>query len=240
MITMIIYVFISIAGWQVSTDIDEDGIPETVKMEILHMEEDEFFKTFEYSLIIEDEGEKITIFTDGYGEIMENLFPQMLTDKLLVNGRLKNIVIVKTVCSGTGIHSYGRLVIYLDGEYMDFNVDGYSGIYKNRYIILTWRHDNLGCYGIASPFLPHFYVLEKINKNWMLSDSTFEVLLKNEEVKKQWISGVSFAINELNNKEHIFKEDIIHKLQLFKKALEEEKNALNLRTLYTKFFEMGD
>ena len=229
-----ISIIFCLTGLRTEIDLDRDGILEAVKMEVRQITEMNGWKEIEFSVVVEDNGEEIVVCPEGYGELMENLFPEMIAEKIKVMDVLRPAVIVKTPCSGTGIHTYGKLVMFLDGRYMCFDVDGVEGVYKGGYIMEVWRHDSMGPHGAGSPFLSHYYTLDK-KGNWEFTDRTFELLVRDEGIRKEWLEGVGIAIESWKETEDSdLKKNALKVLEEFKKALESEKNPKILQEIYSR------
>jgi hypothetical protein len=158
-------------------------------------------------------------------------------------GAQREIALIRTGCSGTGVHVSAFLLyqppradevmVSYDGNegFYDSNGNGVPDVFVSRY-----RMQNLGVIGAASPWLPVFSRPSKAD-NWESQDVTFEVLSKDGEFRQEWVDGVSKTCDAIieNDFVELVGEEHLRYLKMLKTALEANDMEEARNIYYTSF-----
>lgn len=112
-------------------------------------------------------------------------------------GAQREVALIRTGCSGTGVH-VNAILLYQPPKVKQVMVayEGNEGLYDadgNGVVdmfISRWRHMELGVWGYTSPWPPTFSRPTRA-KDWDVEDFTFYVLSRDREYREEWIDDLS-------------------------------------------------
>ncbi|MBN2379462.1 hypothetical protein JXM67_06630 [candidate division WOR-3 bacterium] len=236
------------AGEKVVTklDIDDDGSKEILTVESSSPDpEVEWLESFDMDIRIM-KGSNTLYHDTWYGEL--GWFSIDVAPFELVASEIRQVVLIRTGCSGTGMDK-NALFLFMpevtshvfaieDGNegYYDSDSDGVYDLVCSRY-----RADHLGGYGYSSPWLSFFS--RPSPEDWeTFEDCTFRVLQRDQVFRKEWIDGLGYAYDALSELpqeelEMVVKADHLYYLKKLRDALKRnagEEETANI--YYTAFY----
>jgi hypothetical protein len=143
-------------------------------------------------------------------------------------GAQREVALIRTGCSGTGVHVNAFLLHQppkVKQVMVTFN--GNEGLYDSDgdmvpdVFVSVYRMQNLGVIGASSPWLPIFSCPSK-SDNWKSKDVTFQVLGQDIGYRQEWIDGIEStyeAVVEMDYEE-IVGEEHMKNLMMLKAVLE--------------------
>ena len=230
---------------EVEFDIDADDLPENLTVTSTEADpEVEWLGLFEISIRITGEGGGVLYSSDWVGELgwfSVEIFPFELKDS-----DTRNVVLLRTGCSGVGMEQKALFLFHPEGTYSVYSLeDGNEGTYDADgngipdMLISRFRCDYLGWFGATSPWLSFFsvpYVEENELEN---EDKTFWVLERDEKYRNEWMRGLEYAHDELVESDLVETIDEGHtdNLKMLLDALSENAGEEETKNIYyTSFF----
>jgi hypothetical protein len=221
-------------------DINGDGVGETLVVESAEPDP-EMGLVFEFYITLTNPRGNVLYRSDEIGEL--GWFSVEKTSFEFENGAEREIALIRTGCSGTGVH-VNAFLLYQPPKVKQVMVtyEGNEGLYDSDrngvpdVFVSVYRMQNLGVIGASSPWLPTFSRPSK-SDNWESGDVTFQVLGQDIDYRQEWIDGISStceAIAEMDFTE-VVGEEHIESLKMLKAALERNDMEEAANICHTSF-----
>lgn len=190
----------------VSVDLNGDRVGETLVVSSSPPEE-EMGLAFDLDLELTDTRGNVLYSSNELGEL--DWFSVEKSRFEFEGGSVREIAVVRTGCSGTGVHVYAFL--FYEPPRVDTVImteDGNDGLYDSDSdgvpdaFVSSYRMQNLGYFGYTSPWLPTFTKPSKAD-GWQPVDITFDVLARDDDYRKEWIEGIAGTRSVLVEEDHV-------------------------------------
>ncbi len=225
----------------INVDINGDRVGEVLEIASREMEPDmEAIGLFDFHILLKNPRGKVLYESDEIGELGWFSLEKDLFE--FEDGTKREIALVRTGCSGTGVHVNAIFlfqppdtdtvaVIYEGSEGLyDHDSDGSGDMLVSRY-----RHDNLGIWGATSPWPPTF-TMPSLNEGWQSVDKTFEVLHSDSGYRNEWIEELEQTYEALSDPElSDVNKDHLKYLKMLIDALDDNDTGEAARIYYTSF-----
>jgi hypothetical protein len=208
-----------------SLDINGDGVGETLVVESAE-HDTEMGLAFELYITLTNPRGNVLYQSEEIGEL--DWFSVEKAPFEFEGGAEREIALIRTGCSGTGVHvnafllyqppRVGQVMVTYEGNEGVYDADG-NGV--PDVFVSSCRMQNLGVIGAFSLWLPTFSRPSKPD-NWESEDVTFQVLGQDIEYRQQWIDGIAGTCESIIDMDFVetIGEEHIKNLKMLKSALE--------------------
>lgn len=225
----------------VTVDVDGDHVGE--KLVVTSYEPDPEnggLGLFEFTITLTDTRGNILYSSEEVGEYW---FSLEKSEFAFENGGTREVALVRSGCSGTGIHVYawfihkipGADTVLVAGEgnqgLYDLDKDGTADMLVSRY-----RNIHLGGWGYSSPWVPLFSRPHP-GRGWQMKDFTFAVLADDQKYRQEWIEDLlrTYKILAEGETEGMMEPDHLRNLKMLIQALSANDIEEARRIFYTAF-----
>lgn len=223
----------------VNVDVDGDRVGEMLVVESFEPTDD-MGLAFKYTITLTNPRGNVLYQSEEIGEL--DWFSVDVSPFQYENGTRREIALIRSGCSGTGVHVYAILLYQpprtdtvistTDGNEGLYDADG-DGFFDS--FVSVYRMQNLGIYGVSSPWLPTFS-RPASSEDWGTVDITFDVLAHDEEMRGEWVKGIKLTYEGLSTDfSEGVPEDHLKYLKMLAQALEAGDMAEAANVYYTGF-----